>query len=317
MKTSKTKFTLIELLMSKTCQIGVLSLYSFQKNTPLFLKKEEGCGEREKTSFPVKRSFSTLSASRFTLIELLVVIAIIAILAALLLPALQKSRNSAKLSDCKNTLRSIQLSIDNYETDNDDYVMPYHYKNESGDGSANYRFGYWMRLIVGNGYWDGGFRDISEMKSAISATQEYDLPKGVECALETRERIDTDSGKSCPSVHAAKGSTYDYGVNVSFRPNATSKTLSIRKTIKKSTIPMPSKLYSAFDAQSHGIDGSNRVSSQLIADGKRHKYPTASVAFFDSHVELTDMALAAIATDQEKALYWWTTFRSGIKQGEL
>ena len=80
---------------------------------------------------------------------------------------------------------------------------------------------------------------------------------------------------------------------------------------------MPSKLYSAFDAQSHGIDGANRVSSQLIADGKRHKYPTASVAFFDSHVELTDMALAAIATDQEKALHWWTTFRSGIKQGEL
>jgi len=40
---------------------------------PLFLKKGVGFGERGKTSFPVKRSFSPLPKSAFTLIELLVV----------------------------------------------------------------------------------------------------------------------------------------------------------------------------------------------------------------------------------------------------
>ncbi len=74
--------------------------------------------------FSGRRSKGGFRETGFTLIELLVVIAIIAILAAMLLPAVARSKEKALTSGCLNNLKQLEVCFHLYATDNRDILPP-------------------------------------------------------------------------------------------------------------------------------------------------------------------------------------------------
>lgn len=70
------------------------------------------------------------SSSAFTLVELLVVIAIIGVLVALLLPAVQAARESARTAQCKSNMRQLGLAALNFESAKKVLPPAYHLNNK-------------------------------------------------------------------------------------------------------------------------------------------------------------------------------------------
>ena len=109
------------------------------------------------------------SRRAFTLIELLVVIAIIAILAALLLPALARSKSKAKMIECENSLKQVGIAMRLWANDNDG---KFPWNMDTAEGGSQY-----------SSEWVDHFR---------TASNELVTPKILACPVEKAKTPATD-----------------------------------------------------------------------------------------------------------------------------
>lgn len=140
----------------------------------------------------------------FTLIELLVVIAIIAMLLSILMPALTKAKEIAKVTVCKTNFRSISLALFMYSGDNDDKLA-----RPSGGygGITNDQTGAWAFVSGYNGA--DPIPPQSDWKTSLSTKiRETNISNGTLWPY-----IETFKAYSCPADKIAKVRIRSYSMN--------------------------------------------------------------------------------------------------------
>ncbi len=105
----------------------------------------------------------------FTLIELLVVIAVIAVLMAILMPALQRTKEAAKTIKCQANLRNLTTAWYTYATDNDDKLC----------GSWNYNGSNWGQSSDWAPWEVNGNTAVSDYLNATIQERYEGIMKGV------------------------------------------------------------------------------------------------------------------------------------------
>ena len=192
--------------------------------------------------------------TRFTLIELLVVIAIIAILAAMLLPALNRARESARRINCLSQLKTMASATLMYADQNREHIPP------------GLRYNSWT---AGNFWWSVLIQTVNSKAKAVANAKA--MTGDYKIFVCPTEKIPTGGGSSdFQYTH--------YGVNYRF----THYSAPIRKMV---TATKPSEVAMQMDSNVKNSYAVKEDKQSTTGASQRHVRNRSNTSFLDGHAE--------------------------------
>ncbi|MCF6176492.1 MAG: type II secretion system GspH family protein [Victivallaceae bacterium] len=205
----------------------------------------------------------------FTLIELLVVIAIIAILASMLLPALNRARESAHRISCLSNMKQLGLAMQGYNSDNNGMMPPSGWNN-----GGSYLL--WNNMI-------GSYVGVKDTANDWGSLTGKNLP--LNSAFTCPKLSDKLNGNRFYSSYGYNSNTFggiNYAVPASF--NGVPKP---KPPVKNSQISKPTKQLVLVETWYNNNNITSRKRGRYIADNQaylcfRH-LESANTLYLDGH----------------------------------